>query len=314
MPIRIVDLQRWFSGDEQIRNAVAADIDASMRDAGFVVITGHGVPEALAGELRAALQRAFALPTDVKTKYQVRELGLVGWVPPGMEANGYAFGEETPPDLKESLVFQTTELPGRGQFVPNVWPTEVPELRQVVTDYLLAMEALHVELLRMLARALGLDDDYLAVKASHAVNTMNTNWYPPLTVTGTPAFNQFRIGPHSDFGTITILDRQPGLGGLQVQIEDDEWTDAPWEPGSLTVNCGDLLQLWTGGRWRSARHRVLPPSADAPEESLISLIYFCEPDADTVVEPLPVEGARKFAPVLAGEYLAEKMRQITVTG
>ena len=45
---------------------------------------------------------------------------------------------------------------------------------------------------------------------------MNINWYPPMTVAGEPEPGQFRIGPHTDFGTFTILDREPGKGGLQV--------------------------------------------------------------------------------------------------
>ena len=64
------------------------------------------------------------------------------------------------------------------------------------------------------------------------------------------------------------------------------WTDAPWIPGALTVNVGDVLALWSGGRWRSANHRVLPPPVEAPDESLVSLVYFAEADARTLIEPI----------------------------
>jgi isopenicillin N synthase-like dioxygenase len=33
--------------------------------------------------------------------------------------------------------------------------------------------------------------------------------------------------PVLDLGTVTILDRQNGVGGLQVRTPDGEWSDAP---------------------------------------------------------------------------------------
>ena len=62
---------------------------------------------------------------------------------------------------------------------------------------------------------------------------MNINWYPPMDVAGAPEDGQFRIGPHTDFGTVTILDREPGKGGLQVWTESDGWEDAPFVAGRV---------------------------------------------------------------------------------
>jgi isopenicillin N synthase-like dioxygenase len=76
------------------------------------------------------------------------------------------------------------------------------------------------------------------------------------------------------------------------------------------VNVADLLSRWTGERWRSTRHRVLPPSPEAPDEELISLIVFLEADVDTVIRP--IAGAADFAPIVAGEYLLERAAAATV--
>jgi isopenicillin N synthase-like dioxygenase len=144
---------------------------------------------------------------------------------------------------------------------------------------------------------------------------MNINWYPPLGVTGAPEDNQFRIGPHTDFGTVTILDREPGKGGLQVWTEAGGWEDAPFHPEAFTINTGDLLARWSGNRWKSNRHRVLPPQASAPDEDLVSLVYFYEADHDTVVEALqpPIGRPNEHEPVIARDFLRERLDAITMS-
>ena len=62
---------------------------------------------------------------------------------------------------------------------------------------------------------------------------------------------------------------------------------APYDPEAFTINIGDLMARWTGDRWRSGRHRVLPPPSDAPAEELMSLVYFYECDPRTTVESVP---------------------------
>jgi len=52
--------------------------------------------------VRAAAREFFDLPEEVKGRYSVA-VGGHGWIAPGAEANAYAEGTETPPDLKESL-------------------------------------------------------------------------------------------------------------------------------------------------------------------------------------------------------------------
>jgi isopenicillin N synthase-like dioxygenase len=176
------------------------------------------------------------------------------------------------------------------------------------------MRALADELLRVCAAALDVADDFFTRHTGHATHTMNVNWYPPMTLTGAPEDNQFRIGPHTDFGTVTILDREPGQGGLQVWSPAHGWADAPYHPDAFTINTGDLLARWSGDRWKSNRHRVLPPQADAPDEDLVSLVFFYEADHDTVVHALqpPIGRPNDYPPVIAREFLRERLDAITV--
>jgi isopenicillin N synthase-like dioxygenase len=89
--------------------------------------------------------------------------------------------------------------------------------------------------------------------------------------------------------------------------------DAPFEPGAFTINIGDLMARWTGDRWRSTRHRVLPPHASAPDEDLVSLIFFYETDHDAeIVSLAPPVGRTSYPPVIASTYLRAKLDAITV--
>ena len=313
MAVPIVDLKPWF--DRSDRAGVAARVDEALRGSGFLLVTNHGVPGDLPARVRAAAREFFALPEAVKAAYRV-SVGGRGWLPPGAETNAYAEGTETPPDLKESYTLGADRPVGdpavdRVWFPPNAWPAEVPGLAGAATEYMAAMKSLADELLTVCAAALGLADDFFTRHTEHATHTFNINRYPPLTAVGEPAPNQFRIGPHTDFGTVTVLDREPGAGGLQVDGPDG-WADAPYDPDALTVNIGDLLARWTGDRWKSNRHRVLPPQREAPDEDLVSLIFFYECDHDTVVSSLPAPVGRvTHPPVVAAEYLHEKLTAIT---
>lgn len=111
-PVRTIDLALWRTGTAEEKAAVAAEFDASMREAGFIVVIGHGVDDDVRAAVRGAAMEFFHLPDEVKEEYRAVALGTRGWVPFGVEANSYATGEPTPPDLKETYVLTTADLPG----------------------------------------------------------------------------------------------------------------------------------------------------------------------------------------------------------
>jgi isopenicillin N synthase-like dioxygenase len=315
--IATVDISRWHAGGATA-DAVAAEVDESLQRAGFILVTGHGVDPELAAAVRAASRAFFAQPDVVKQRYSV-PVGGHGWIGPGAEANGYAEGTETPPDLKESYSLGAETATGdpdvdRIWFAPNAWPAEVPELHALVSEYTAAMRRVSDDLLALFAHALKLPSNPWGALADQPTWTMNINHYPPVSVVGEPEPGQFRIGPHTDFGTVTVLDREPGAGGLQVYSEAEGWADAPYRPDALTVNIGDLLEYWSGRRWPSGRHRVLPPQPEAPEEDLVSLIYFYEANHDALVAPLepPIGQISGLKPVTSSDFIKERLDAISI--
>lgn len=306
--VPVVHLDRWLDGSD--RAGVAAAVDDALSSVGFFLVDGHGIPDELIARTRRVYTEFFHLPAEQKAAVRMPTLGMAGWAPMGMEANGYSFGHATPPDMKESYRLGSHLLPGRlvlrGE---NVWPTVPADFRSTVEEYVAAVDALHLELLRVCAAALGLDDlEYFSARSLRNDNTLNVNWYAPIRHLGAPRPGQYRIGPHTDFGSITVLHREPGTSALQVQLPDGEWVEAPVIDGAFTINAGDLLAHWSGGRWRSAIHRMLPPAPDAVDEALLSLVYFCDPDPDTMVVPFTGDAA----PVSAGDYLRAKIDAITM--
>jgi len=290
-------------------------MDQALRQSGFLLIENHGVPAALREAIRTEAGTFFTLTDDSKRRYAT-PVGGRGWIPQGGEANAF-YGEVADParaDMKESLTngrdFRTGDAAtDKAWFSANVWPQECPDLQALADEFTGLVRGLYYDLLRLSAVALGLDETGLGEEffVSHALrgpHTFNINRYPPLTETGRAKEGQYRVAPHTDWGILTILDRQPGYGGLQVQALDGSWADVPYVPDALTVNVADLLSRWTGERWRSTRHRVLPPPDQAPDEQLISLIVFLEAEMDTVIRP--VAGNLELAPVLAGEWYRER--------
>ncbi|MFE0042833.1 isopenicillin N synthase family dioxygenase [Streptomyces albireticuli] len=315
--IPTIDLSQWRSGDRRSRERLATAVDQALERAGFLLVTGHGVPRDLPAGIRAAARSFFHRPAGDKRPF-LAEAGQYGWSGPGAVATGRADGVPTPPDLVETWSVapgpydDAAERPEPG-LLPEVWPPRSPALRPLLARYVRSMRALTDELLELLAAALGQPLDFFTRHTTRPDWTLTLNWYPAIATTGAPRPGQFRVGPHTDFGTVTVLDRQPGKGGLQIHTEDGGWQDAPYDPEALTVNIGDLMARWTGDRWRAGRHRVPAPPADAPSEELMSLVYFYDCDPHTVVESLPAPVGRvRHPPVTARAYVRSKVAEISL--
>lgn len=321
--IPLVDLDPWFNGDAQARQQLAEQVDAHLRRCGFLVVVNHGIEQSVLTQTRAACADFFHSPEEEKAKLVPSDEVYRGWVGAGKESNAATYGIDTPPDLKETFAYGAVDVSNEALrtehpawYAPNLWPENTPTLQPAAEQYWRSARSLADELLQLFALALGLDQDHLLDHCRNTTATGTLNWYWPYTRQD-PVEGQFRIGPHTDFGTLTILDRQPGTAGLQVLDDDGGWVDAPTIEGSLIVNTGDMLKQWTNDRWRSNEHRVLPPAAEAPNEELISLVFFHEPDAAAIIEPFETcvspDNPARYEPIAAMDYLAEKFAALAVS-
>lgn len=305
--VPLVDLNSWFNGTQDDKVKLAKEVDEILQRVGFLVVTNHQVPQNVTSNARDIAKKFFALPQEFKNKYSCN-VGERGWLAIGKEANAYSEGSESPPDLKESYVIGSEDSsiagPDAAFFISNVWPELPSDFRKETENYLSEMRKLADNLMSLFAMALTQNENFFKPHLTNPSWSFQYNWYPSVEFTGKPEEGQFRIGPHTDFGTLTILDRQRGSGGLQVDIDDEGWVDAPWVENALIINTGDLMSQWTNMRWKSNRHRVLPPPTDIPNEELLSLVYFFEANSDAIFDK------QKFFSV--GDFLRSKYDAITM--
>lgn len=90
---------------------------------------------------------------------------------------------------------------------------------------------------------------------------------------------------HTDFGSLTLLFRQP-VAALQVRTPEGEWRHVKPYPGSITVNIADSLEFLTNGFLKSSIHRVVAPPPDQADIDRLGVLYFVRPEDDVVLNPI----------------------------
>ena len=143
-------------------------------------------------------------------------------------------------------------------------------------------------------------------------STCPSNLYPEPS--GEPLPGQLRTGPHTDFGSLTILAVNDAPGGLQVLLPDGAWHDVRPAPGHFVVNLGDMMGRWTNDRWKSTVHRVVnPPREQATGSRRQTVGFFLHPNYDAEVACLPTctdaDHPPRYAPILAGEHMLAKLER-----
>lgn len=285
--IPVLDLSRWSSGAEP--DAFAAELLEVAHRVGFLLLTGHGVDDAVVERWTAAVASFFALAEETKALIDKRRSShFRGWERVGAELTDNCV------DHREQLDLCTEHdpvLPADPVFLrlegPNQWlPEEVlPGFRAVVEDWLARMAGIAGALMAALSRGLGLDDDHLQRAFGERPFSLAKLIRYPATPEG-----ECGVNAHHDAGFLTIL-LQHGAPGLQALNPDGNWIDVPPTPGTFVINLGEMLQGMTGNYVVATTHRVIAGS------ERFSSAYFHGPDLRTPLDPLPIEG--RFAAAVA---------------
>ncbi|KAJ8124209.1 hypothetical protein ONZ43_g7 [Nemania bipapillata] len=239
----IIDLSGYIDPKSpEDKQRVIEEVRDAARQYGFFQAKGHGIPLDLQQDLLRCMSNVFNLPKDEKLKMSFLENPCRR----GYEAAGMSHREgDALPDAKECFFVgrEDPEVELSGFYGPNVWPN-LPEADfRGPTIWSILLEGLNQPL------------DLVEQFAKRPIVPMKLIRYPPHSQA---AAGQFGIGAHTDFGGVTILFQQPGKDGLEVWHEGrEEWIEVPAREDIYVVNCGDMVQRWSGGAYKSARHRVI---------------------------------------------------------
>jgi isopenicillin N synthase-like dioxygenase len=318
----LVDLTGAFeSGPSQ--DAAIDAIRRACEDVGFLMITGHGVPDSVLAAIDDTARQFFALPHEEKMHCAPGPGVFRGYTPPEGAALAQSRDVETAADLTEAFSinrFDDIEVARRsglregreGFFAPNIWPERPDGFKDVFEAYYAVMEDLANRLMGLMALALGLDEDWFDDKIRDHITNLTVNHY--FALDGPPAPNQFRRGEHTDWGSVTIL-YHDGRPGLQIKPPNGEWENVPAVAGAFVVNLGDLMAAWTNDQWTSTLHRVVAPDGDTGDR--LSIAFFHQPAYDARIECIPTctspEEPPRYPPTTSGEWILSMLRKIQLS-
>ncbi len=302
-----VDLRDYLSSDPKKKQKFVSEIGGAFEDIGFVALSGHFLSDELIETLYSEIKKFFALPQEVKDKYEIKGIGgQRGYTSFGKEhAKGRKEG-----DLKEFWHFgQYVEDDPKLQeeYPPNVEVKELPEFNEVGKETYKMLEKTAKYVLRALALHLQLEETYFDQYIKNGNSILRPIHYPPITE---EPKNAVRAAAHGDINLITLLMGAHGKG-LQVMNHKGVWIDAIARPDQLMINVGDMLSRLSNNTLKSTIHQVVNPPRELWGSSRYSIPFFMHPISEMPLNCLEhcidEDHPKLYEDITAGEFLHERL-------
>lgn len=308
-----LDLADFNSGDEVRKRNFVTDLGSAYNSIGFVAVKNHGLSDELCEKLYKTIQDFFALPDEIKQKYEIPELfGQRGYIGKGKEhAKGRATG-----DLKEFFhVGQevTDEDSIKAEYPDNIWPDEIPDFDKIALEAYQTLENAGRQMLKAIALYLELDEGYFESRVHNGNSILRPIHYFPIENPEEVPDDAVRAAEHGDINLITLL-MGASADGLQVLRRDGKWIPITALPNQIVVNVGDMLARHTNDRLKSTIHRVVNPPKEQMKTSRFSIPFFMHPRSDmdlTCLEScIDADHPKQFEDITAGEFLHQRLAEI----
>ncbi len=193
------------------------------------------------------LSHFFALPDDIKKKYEKPEIGYQrGYTGKGKE---HAKGRNTG-DLKEfyhvgqELSHIPDTDPVKNEYPENLWPAEIEGFQQDAVEAFQTLENAGKSMLKAIALSLDLPENYFEDKVAYGNSILRQIHYFPIENPDEVPADAVRAAEHGDINLITLL-MGASADGLQVLRKDGKWIPITALPDQLVVNVGDMLERLT---------------------------------------------------------------------
>jgi isopenicillin N synthase-like dioxygenase len=316
-----IDIGTFLMNEAAGKRAVAEQIARTCEQTGFLIISGHGFPHELLSRAQRELFAFFDLPVETKKRWHPtgpsKQRGYHGFATRGL---AYTLGEQTPPDLRETVFLGPVDdhrayyaklSEAATSYAPNVIPDEPAGLAATLVSLYREYERLARDMMRVFAAALRLPEGFFDGTLDRHFSIMSCHYYPVLEEPPLPG--QLRTGAHTDYGAMTILAATDAEGGLEVRMPDGSWAGVRPKPGEFVVNLGDMMTRWTNERWASTLHRVVNPPLGMAQSRRLSIGMFVHPNYDQRIECVPTclaAGEKARYPVItAGEHIKRKIER-----
>lgn len=253
------------------------ELDAACRNHGFFLLEGHGLDD-LISQMWEQTEDFFDSPDDV----------LESCRRTADSPFGYNDRELTKQLRDHKQVFDFGSVDSDRDSALNNWPAALPDFVETMGTFHRRMGALALRTAGLLHDVLELSEQgRKTVTGSPHRSSVRLNHYtvgdpvPEDQREGLAELGQSALGYHTDPGVLTML-LQDSVGGLQTRGQDGEWVDVEPVPGTVVVNLGDVVQVWTNGQYKAAVHRVQPMTTDRR----FSIPLFFNPVRSARIEPL----------------------------
>jgi len=281
-------------------------IEQACTGTGFFTITKHGISPTLLSQLENSAANFFSHSESFKDKYRIgsegSHSGYVSFNDRGLykDEKGSRLYEAF--DLSLDLPRSDPDyLRGNIFYGPNHWPA-IKGFKSVVDEYFQQIRQLSHILVTAFEKILGMPADYMQSKMDKPTSQLRLIHY--LAAPNVSFKKDTSMGAHTDYELFTILHSKQC--GLQTQNLKGEWLDVPIIDGALTVNIGDMLEVWSNGIFKSNLHRVINHSKER-----YSFPYFASLNYNTLVTPWIKErrsaNDSSYQSVVAGQHLLQQV-------